>query len=101
MEFIKAVKTGSKYDLKYVWNLDKNVTYIYDYIPLRYDDVGNIHFGYLGASLGYSLKFLQFGAGMYQIYEGTSDWKFYSTYFDDPQDSRMIGLGYNRYIWGT
>ena len=98
--FVMSVKTGAKYDLKFTWNLDKNVTYFYSGTRLRYDDIGNIHFGYLGASIGYSLLFLKSGAGIYQIYSGTSTWEYVSSFFDDPQDSAMIEWGYNIYYAG-
>ena len=33
-------------------------------------------------------------AGIYQIKSGTSDWSYYSSYFDDPRDQVMIDPGY-------
>ncbi len=56
------------------------------------DDIGNIHFGYVGSVL-FRKTTLCAGAGMYQIYSGTSDWKYISSYFDDPRDSKAIKLG--------
>ena len=98
--FMSNSKTGGIWDLKSKWHLDPNVMYIYNGMLLRWDAVGNIHFGYIGASAGYSLEFLQLGAGMYQILSETSKWSYYDTYFDDPYDSSMIELGYNIYRKG-
>lgn len=44
-------------------------------VRLRGDDPGNIHFGFVGSVL-FTTAFLQFGAGMYQIFSGTSNWRF-------------------------
>lgn len=37
------------------------------------------------------------GAGMYQIYSGTSKWEYIKSYFDDPRDTKYIKIGYD--IW--
>ena len=37
---------------------------------------------------------LQAGAGIYQIFSGTSAIEFYSSYFDDPVDSMNVMYGY-------
>ena len=36
---------------------------------------------------------LRAGAGVYQIYSGTSKWSFWWTLYDDPRDSSMIEYG--------
>ena len=61
------------------------------------EELGNYSFGYLGAAYGYDKEFLCFGAGIYQIVSGTSDWSFVSSYFDDPADSYFIRMGWDAY----
>jgi hypothetical protein len=60
-----------------------------------FDVVANIHFGYVGRASGFSADELLFGAGVAQILDGTSDWEYWRSYFDDPQDQFAILLG----IW--
>ncbi|MDD4509961.1 MAG: polymorphic toxin type 44 domain-containing protein [Oscillospiraceae bacterium] len=54
-------------------------------------------FGYVGKLFGYHDEFLSAGAGAYQIKEGTWDWSFWPTYFDDPYDNKMIRKGIEYY----
>lgn len=93
--FVENVKTGGKWDLKNRanWNLRKGETYIYNDIPLRWDEPGNISFGYIGSAI-FGTDVLQLGAGMYQIMSGTSYWGYVSSYGDDPLDSMCIQYGY-------
>ena len=93
--FVENVKTGGKWDLKNRanWNLRKGATYIYNDIPLRWDEPGNICFGYIGSAI-FGTDVLQLGAGMYQIMSGTSYWGYVSSYGDDPLDSMCIQYGY-------
>ena len=96
MYFIRNVKTGGKWDLKNEWNLDPKTTYIYSGIPLRYDDIGNIHYGYVGAVLAREDVLLK-AAGAYQIISGTSDPSYKSSNYDDPRDQAAISFGYH--LW--
>ena len=93
--FVENVKTGGKWDLKNRanWNLRKGATYIYNDIPLRWDEPGNISFGYIGSAI-FGTDVLQLGAGMYQIMSGTFYWGYVSSYGDDPLDSMCIQYGY-------
>ena len=95
VHFVENVKTGGKWDLKNRanWNLRKGETYIYNDIPLRWDEPGNISFGYIGSAI-FGTDVLQLGAGMYQIMSGTSYWGYVSSYGDDPLDSMCIQYGY-------
>ena len=68
----------------------------YDNYKFSAADVGNVHFGYVGAVI-FNRTTLCMGAGMYQIYSGTSDFKYISSYFDDPRDTECIKIGYN--LW--
>ncbi|GGG17402.1 hypothetical protein GCM10010916_37800 [Paenibacillus abyssi] len=74
-----------------------NMYYIYNGELYRRNDLGNIYFGYAGKVFGYDDTFLTGGAGLFQIYSGTSEWKYISTYFDDPRDFAMIQVGINIY----
>ncbi|MFC7395276.1 hypothetical protein [Scopulibacillus cellulosilyticus] len=47
----------------------------------------------MGRAAGFSCTVLKSAAGMYQVYSGTSEWKFISSYFDDPKDSKAIADG--------
>jgi RHS repeat-associated protein len=100
--FLESVKTGGQWNLKSAWGLKNppknSYKYIYDsyghrYI-LRFDDPGNIHFGYVGYVL-FPKYFLCAGAGVYQIISGTSKWSYRFSYFDDPRDTKMIKMGFN------
>ncbi|MCR2033420.1 DNRLRE domain-containing protein [Anaerofustis stercorihominis] len=95
--FVSLVKTGGAWDLKRKkeWKFKKNKTYYFYKTKLKdAADVGNIHFGYVGFGF-FSRAVLCAGAGAYQIKSGTSKWKFWWSYGDDPRDTQMIRLGYN------
>jgi hypothetical protein len=68
---------------------------IYNGQVYDFDDFGNITFGIAAAAYGFPEEFALAGAGFYQVYSGTSNWSFISSYFDDPNDSEMISLGYS------
>ena len=65
-------------------------------MELRYDDPGNINFGYVGAVL-FSEEILCLGAGVNQISKYGFRFGDFSTFFDDPRDNMMIKLGYALY----
>ena len=92
--FYNHSKTNGSWDLKNVWKLDKKAKYNYDGKTFAYDDVGNFHFGFVGYQL-FPLKVLQAGAGVYQVKSGTSSFRYASSLFDDPRDSKKIEDGYN------
>ncbi|GBF74333.1 hypothetical protein PA598K_02671 [Paenibacillus sp. 598K] len=94
--FVNNVKTGGRVDVKNSHFKD-NSYYIYSGELYRRDDLGNIYFGYAGKVFGYDDTFLKSGAGIYQIYSGTSEWGYVSSYFDDPRDSAMIQVGIDIY----
>ncbi|OEI75434.1 hypothetical protein BG616_15030 [Bacillus subtilis] len=98
-EFASKVKTGGPWDYKLKYGPKKK--YIFDtkggcYNPTG-EDLGNIHYGYVGRAAGFSDSFLRTAAGAYQIYSGTSKVKWYKSYFDDPKDQKMIDLGLRLY----
>lgn len=62
-------------------------------IQVRQDDIGNIHFGYVGSAY-LPMEILCGGAGAYQIISRTSKWYYFASYYDDPRDNIMIRYGY-------
>ena len=99
VHFYENVKDGGKLDIKLTeeWKFEDGKMYIYNGNILRYDDPGNINFGYVGAVL-FPLDVLCFGAGMNQISNYGFQFGDFSTFFDDPRDNEMIKYGYSLYI---
>ena len=94
--FINKVRPGGEWDFKSEnsWNLDRNAVYRYKNKILRFDDLGNIHYAYVGSVL-FSETELKIAGGIVQIYTGTSDWSYALNYFDEPRDQTMIHYGYH------
>ena len=92
--FTGMVRGGGLWDFKSQeeWGLSSEKTYYYHGIPLRYDDIGNIHYGYVGKELYTTSVLLKMG-GVIQIISGTSEWKYFSSNFDDPRDQMTIKYG--------
>ncbi|UOE62477.1 hypothetical protein HPB58_09990 [Priestia filamentosa] len=89
--WVEMVKTGAPWDLKK--DLGRKNTYYFNGTIRTGEFIGNAHFGYMGRAIGYDTEFLKFGAGAYQIYSGTSDLAYFTSYFDDPKDTEAIGYG--------
>ena len=88
-QYYNAVKSGGKWDYKQ-----------YD---SRYENLGNYNFGLTAKARGYPNMGIRFGAGVYQIWSGTSKWKFSNSYFDDPVDQKWINEGISDCVqnyWG-
>ena len=96
--FIDKVKPGGDWDFKSQesWALDEDKTYVYNGIELRYDDIGNIHYGYVGRVL-FSEYYLLVDGGVVQIYAGTSSLSYITSNFYDPHDQWAIEYGSN--LW--
>ncbi|MGE8205350.1 polymorphic toxin type 44 domain-containing protein [Heyndrickxia sp. NPDC080065] len=62
--------------------------------------IGNHHFGYMGKAAGFNCRVLRIAAGMYQVYSGTSHWKYIFSYYDNPDDSKAIQDGCADYDMG-
>lgn len=94
--FYQRVKPGGAWDFKSQpsWDLEYNSTYLYGSVLLRFDDPGNIHYGYVGSAL-FGEDILKIAGGAVQIWTGTSDIAYWKSYFDDPRDQAMIALGYS------
>ena len=96
--FYENVIDGGDLDIKLQdeWKFEEGKTYTYNGMVLRYDDPGNINFGYVGAVL-FSEGILCFGAGVNQISKYGFKFGDISTFYDDPRDNEMIKLGYSIY----
>lgn len=90
--FYELVKTGGAWDIKQ--DLGKNTKYTFKDVQKTGEYIGNHHYGYMGKAIGFANVVLKSAAGMYQIYSGTSNWSFISSYFDDPADQLAITAGY-------
>ncbi|MEC0247017.1 polymorphic toxin type 44 domain-containing protein [Paenibacillus chitinolyticus] len=62
---------------------------------MRGEDIGNMHYGYVGRAAGFSNTLLSSAAGAYQIYSGTASLGWWNSYFDDPMDQAFFNLGVN------
>jgi len=109
------VKNGGKFDIKTkdewqyeyekyhgdqitdTWHRNQAEFMYYDGRLWANEQLGNYTFGYFGAACGYSEEFICFGAGMYQIKSGNSQWGWASSYWDDPRDQANIRMGYQKY----
>lgn len=85
-------ETGGEWDLKN-GPYPSESTYLYYGQIISGEDVGNIHYGYVGYSMLPNSGLLHLFAGLYQLYSNTSrrEWAFW--YFDDPRDYDMIDWG--------
>ena len=93
-DFIDRVRPNGEWDFKSQeeWNLSPNYLYQYNNHILRYDDIGNIHYGYVGREL-FSTNALLWAGGVVQVCTGTSKWEYWQSCFDDPRDQEMIYFG--------
>ncbi|MBE6713382.1 MAG: hypothetical protein E7580_07695 [Ruminococcaceae bacterium] len=92
------VTDGGNLDIKTQdeWNFEEGKEYLFNGRTLRYDDPGNINFGYVGAIL-FPEGFLCFGAGINQISKFGFECGDITTWYDDPRDNEMIKYGYQLY----
>ena len=92
--FIKKVRPGGNWDFKAQddWNLSRDEKYYYNGKELRFDDIGNIHYGYVGRVVA-PKKMLLIAAGIVQVLSFTSNWDYSDSYYDDPHDQEAILYG--------
>ncbi|QDX95851.1 hypothetical protein EEL31_08655 [Brevibacillus laterosporus] len=97
--FAVQVRSGGAWDLKREIGWDKTRTVRIDgeTYYLTGEDIGNIHFGYVGR-YHFGTKTLLSAAGMVQILSGTARLSWFDTYFDDPTDQKAIRRGINWYL---
>lgn len=92
-EFANRVQTNGIWDYKQVFTT--GYSYTYNGSNVKDQDLGNMHYGYVGRYAGFSRTLLSSAAGAYQIYSGTSSPFWYASYFDDPNDQYWINYGMN------
>ncbi|WP_149240838.1 RHS repeat-associated core domain-containing protein [Dyadobacter sp. 32] len=100
MDFFKGeVGTGRPFDLKVGAYSERSIgkESFYEGETFAPQDYGNYNFGVAAKSFGYSLNFAEWGAGIYQIRSGTSQFSWYYRKFDDPRDGNMIKRGFNHF----
>ena len=105
--FYNLVDDGKNLDIKLnpTWAFEKGKIYYYNGMVLRFDDPGNINFGYLGAAFsnevlvpkGLAKIILCCGAGRNQRKKYGYKYGDITTFFDDPRDNWMIRYGFNLY----
>ncbi|HHB1887415.1 hypothetical protein J0818_28455 [Bacillus cereus] len=87
--FIEKVRTKGPWDYK--WQYAGK--YIYQGRNCTGEDLGNMHYGYVGRAGGFTPDLLKTAAGLYQIKSGTYKLEWISSYFDDPNDQAWINYG--------
>ncbi len=92
--FVDMVKPGGDWDFKSKadWGLVPGKIYVYDGKDFLYDDIGNIHYGFVGRVL-FSEDMLLMAGGVVQVFCGTSSWGYIDSNFDDPRDQEAIQFG--------
>lgn len=84
-----------------VWDYKRTLGYTNEYkvfingtkIYMRGEDIGNVHYGYVGSSIGLTTNDLCTAGGIVQLLTGTSSWAYYDSYWDDPRDTEYIKKG--------
>lgn len=91
--FANLVKPGGVYDIKQNEEWSGKIV-SYNGMILEDQDVGNIHYGYIGRAAGFSEEELLLGAGFAQLIGGNPDLKFcLVSACDDPRDTYFVQLG--------
>lgn len=94
--FANLVRTGGVYDIKRNEEWDDKIV-SYNGMILEDQDVGNIHYGYIGRAVGFSKTELLFGAGAAQL-KDNPDLNFcLVSACDDPRDTYFVQLGISIY----
>ncbi len=91
--FKSVVDNDKKYDLKKQegWNIPMK----YNGIVLEPQDIGNLHYGYIGRSIGIPLDMLLLGAGYNQVTNKYRNylWCMTPSACDDPRDTYYVRMG--------
>jgi hypothetical protein len=101
-EVLTKSPSGAEWDFKrQSLTPDQNRTFLFEYENgnlYHADYIGNIAWGFIMASFGYSETFSKAGAGIYQGYEAalgrTGLGNCLTSYCDDPRDTEAIGKGF-------
>ena len=98
--FVWKVRPGGDWDLKNLpeWQLMDGDWFVFHGVRLRHDDIGNIHYGFVGSVL-FPEGILVPGSGAAQVLSDgfsprrTVQWGNWRTWFDDPRDIDMTRIG--------
>ena len=94
--FISKVTDHGEWDIK---NSTEKYSYkkkmIYNGVVYTGEQIGNIHFGYVGRAV-FKSWFLHFGAGLNQLKKGFKEENI-AYFFDEPDDYEMIEYGIRLY----
>ncbi|MCK2157114.1 polymorphic toxin type 44 domain-containing protein [Exiguobacterium sp. 17-1] len=93
--FAKKVQSRGPWDYKHAYGATDK--YVFGGRTMKGEDLGNMHYGYVGRFAGFTATQLKTIAGVVQIYSTTSKVKWYKSYFDDPSDQTSIIRGINYY----
>lgn len=94
--FSERVKKGGIWDYKGYLGL-KNVYYEPELrANMTGETIGNFHYGYVGSAI-FGPTVLKAAAGFAQFCDGTTDFSYWNSYFDDPKDQEDIQWGINVY----
>ena len=91
--FTGKVNSRGPWDYKHAYGV--NDRYVFGGRVMKGEDLGNMHFGYVGRFGGFQPKVLLAAAGAVQIKCKTSNVNWYKSYFDDPNDQKSIKIGIN------
>jgi hypothetical protein len=97
MYFAKRVRSGGVWDYKLLcssYSTKVNIKINNTYYSIQAQDIGNIHYGYVGSAL-FSASILKSFAGLASILDNQVYWSWVSTYFDNPTDQNAIQRGIN------
>lgn len=106
IEFASKVAEGKAWDYKREigWNTLRKVTIDGKPHYLTGEDIGNIHYGYIGRDMDFSTATLCKAGGLVQVLtsKGASLKQFsYDSYYDDPTDQAAIKRGTSWYDNGS
>lgn len=97
MYFANRVRSNAIWDYKKLFSSYNSITNLKigsTYYFLKAEDIGNIHYGYVGSAL-FSPTVLKVFAGLVNALNNQITWSWVSTYFDDPADQLAIQRGIN------
>jgi len=93
--FASKVKSRGPWDYKHAYGATER--YVFGGRTMKGEDLGNMHYGYVGKFAGFTTTQLKTAAGAVQIFSETAKIKWYKSYFDDPNDQTSIIRGINYY----
>ena len=96
--FYEKETDGGEWDIKLTFRWTSSKLFVYNGELLNGQDLGNIHYGYVGSAVFPSWILIP-AAGINQIKKGFHI-DYYSTFFDEPRDNEMIWYGIQLFYGG-